>query len=136
MPSANLELVRSIYAAWGSGDLALDRFDPEISMVEADALPGGGASARGLDAVRHYIESFATYWDEIRIEPQEYIEVGDHVVVVARLAGRGKKSGVEVSRVWAYVWTLRENKALRMEGYASRDEALQAAQIRSPRQTD
>jgi ketosteroid isomerase-like protein len=125
--SANVELVRSIYEDWLRGDLAIDRFDPEISMIESDALPGGGASAHGLDAVRHYIESFATYWDEIRIEPQEYLEVGPQVVVVARLVGRGRKSGVEVSRVWAYVWTLRENKALRMEGYASRDEALQAA---------
>lgn len=49
------------------------------------------------------------------------------MVVLARLVGRGKSSGVEVSRIWAYVWTLQDNKALRMEGYASRHEALQAA---------
>ena len=70
--------------------------------------------------------SFAKYWEEIRFEPNEYIDAGDRVVVVARLIGRGKKSGVEVSRDWAYVWTVRGGKALRMEGYATRDEALKA----------
>jgi ketosteroid isomerase-like protein len=48
-------------------------------------------------------------------------------VVVARLVGRGKKSGVEVTREWAYVWTLRHGRALRMEGYGTRAEALEAA---------
>ena len=49
------------------------------------------------------------------LEPQEYIEAGDQVVVIARLVGRGKASGVEVTRTWAYVWTLRAGRALRME---------------------
>jgi hypothetical protein len=61
MASANVELVRSIYEDWLRGDLAIDKFDPEISMIESTALPGGGASARGLGAVRHYMESFANY---------------------------------------------------------------------------
>jgi ketosteroid isomerase-like protein len=72
------------------------------------------------------MESFANYWDEIRFEPQEYIEAGEQVVVIAHLVGRGKSSGVEVTRIWAYVWTLRGHKALRMEGYTDRDEALKA----------
>ena len=129
MASANVELVRSIYEDWLRGNLAIDKFDPEISMIESAALPGGGASAHGLGAVRHYMESFAKYWEDIRVEPQEFIDAGAQVVMLARLVGRGKKSGVEVSRIWAYVWTLRDNKALRMEGYASRHEALQAARL-------
>jgi ketosteroid isomerase-like protein len=96
-------------------------------MIEARELPGGGALAEGIEAVRRYQRSFRNYWEEIRFEPQEYIAAGDRVVVVARLAGRGKKSGVEVAREWAYVWTLRRGKALRMEGYATRAEALEAA---------
>ena len=46
--------------------------------------------------------------------------------MVARLVGRGKASGVDVDRVWAYVWTVRDGKALHMEGYANRAEALKA----------
>jgi ketosteroid isomerase-like protein len=123
--SDNVELVRSIYADWSRGEMALDRFDPEIVMVESSAIPGA-PSAHGLDAVRRYIESFPRYWREIRIEPQECVDAGDRVIVVARLVGRGRSSGVEVERTWAYVWTLRNGKALRMEAYADRDEALAA----------
>jgi ketosteroid isomerase-like protein len=61
------------------------------------------------------------------LEPQEFLEAGDQVVVVARLVGRGKTSGVAVTRTWAYVWTLRNGKALRMVGHADRAEALESA---------
>jgi ketosteroid isomerase-like protein len=106
--------------------MALDMFDPEMAMLESKILPGA-ASAYGIDAVQKYMESFANYWDEIRFEAQEYIDAGEQVVVVARLVGRGKSSGVDVTRTWAYVWTLRGQKALRMQGcYADHAEALRA----------
>jgi ketosteroid isomerase-like protein len=123
MPGKNVEIIRAIYDDWSRGELGLDRFDPEITMVESETIPGA-PSAEGIDAVRRYIESFPNYWADIRIEPQEFIEAGEQVVVIARLIGRGKRSGVEVERLWAYVWTLREQRALRMEAYADRAEAL------------
>ncbi|MCW3068672.1 MAG: hypothetical protein JWL67_1297 [Solirubrobacterales bacterium] len=129
MTMTNVEVIRAIYDDWLGGGLAIDKFDPEITMVESSELPGGGASAHGIDAVQRYIESFSSYWEEIRFEPEEYIEAGDQVVVTARLVGRGKASGVDVQRTWAYVWTLRANKALRMEGYSDLREALRAVGV-------
>ena len=126
MSQENVELVRSIYDDWLRGDFGGDNFDPDISMVESDVIPGA-TSAHGLDAVLRYMKSFSNYWAEFRLEPQEYIDAGDRVVVVARLSGRGKRSGIDVVREWAYVWTVRDARALRMEAYAHRDEALEAA---------
>jgi uncharacterized protein len=120
-----VEVIRSIYDDWLGGGMALDKFDPDIAMVESKTIPGA-PTAYGIDAVRRYIESFPNYWAEIRFEPQEYIEAGDQVVVIARLIGRGKASGVDVTHTWAYVWTLRGGRALRMEAYADRTEALEA----------
>jgi hypothetical protein len=125
MSHENVEIVRAIYDEWLRGGRALDMFDPEMSMLESKTLPGA-ASAHGIGAVQKYMESFANYWDEIRFEPQEYIDAGEQVVVIARLVGRGKTSGVEVTRTWAYLWTLRERKALRMVGYADRAQAFEA----------
>ncbi len=126
MSQENVEIIRAIYDGWLRGDAGFDRFDPEITMFESETLPGA-VSAVGIDAVRRYIESFTKYWAEIRFEPEEYIDAGDQVVVVARLVGRGKSSGVAVERTWAYVWAVRGSKALRMDGYASRGEAIKAA---------
>ncbi len=131
MSRENVELVERIYECWLRGEPGYEHFDPDISMVESAALPGA-ASAHGIDAVRRYIESFAKHWDDIRFEPQEYLDAGDRVVVLARLVGRGKSSGVAVERTWAYVWTLRDGKALRMEGYADRAEAMAAAGLSTP----
>jgi uncharacterized protein len=121
----DVEVVRSLYEGWLKGEMGLDKLDPEISMEESAILPGA-VSAVGIDAVRRYLERFATHWQEIRFEPQEYVDAGRQVVVVARLIGRGKRSGVDVSRTWAYVWTVRDGKALSMVGYADRAEALKA----------
>jgi ketosteroid isomerase-like protein len=125
MSQKNVAVVRSLYEGWLRGEIGLDKLDPEISMLESETLPGA-ASAYGIEAVERYMRSFAKHWEKIRFEPQEYIDAGNQVVVVARLIGQGKKSGVEVVRTWAYVWTLRSHKALRMVGYADRTQALKA----------
>ena len=125
MSQENVEVIRALHEDWLRGDMGLDRLDPEISMAESDALPGA-VSARGFDAVKRYIESFTKHWEDIRFEPEEFIDAGDSVVVVARLIGTGKRSGVPVTHRWAYVWTVRGNKALSMVGYADRAEALKA----------
>jgi ketosteroid isomerase-like protein len=121
----NVEIIRMIYDDWLHGEMAIDRFHPEIAMVESKMILGA-PSAYGIDAVRRYMESFPKYWAEIRPGPEEYIDAGDQVVVVARLVGRGKTSGVDVERKSAYVWTLRANRALRIDACADRTEALEA----------
>jgi ketosteroid isomerase-like protein len=125
MSQQNVELVRSLYEDWKRGEPGLEKFDPEISMIESAALPGA-VSAEGIDAVRRYIEGFAAHWQEIRFEPEQLIDAGEQVIVTARLVGRGKRSGIEVDRIWAYVWTLRAGKVLSMVGYADLDEAERA----------
>ena len=37
-------------------------------------------------------------WEEIRFEPLDFVDVGERVVVVERLVGKGKGSGVEVAQ--------------------------------------
>jgi uncharacterized protein len=121
----NVKIVQALYEGWLHGDLGMELLDPEISVVESSTVPGA-VEAHGIDAVRRYMEGFDKHWEAIRFEPEEYIDLGDHVVVVARLTGTGRRSGVEVSRTWAYVWTLRGGRALRMAAFDDRAEALDA----------
>jgi len=126
MSQEDVELVRRLYETWLRGEQGLELLHPEISMVESSTLPGA-VSAYGFDAVRRYIDSFAKYWEDVRFEPQELIDAGEgRVVVVARLVGKGKRSGIEVRRTWAYVWTVEGGKVRSMVGYADREEALGA----------
>ena len=52
---------------------------------------------------------------------------GDRVVVSVTTRGSGKHSGAEASWVTWQVWTLRDGKAVRGEGFSSRRAALEAA---------
>jgi ketosteroid isomerase-like protein len=49
------------------------------------------------------------------------------VVVFFNARGRGRGSAVEIDAQWAHVWTFREGKATRVEGFLDRRDALAAA---------
>jgi hypothetical protein len=63
----------------------------------------------------------------LRFATTEVIDVGsDTVVLVARLLGRGRSSGVQVEALGAAVWTLRDRTVTGLTLYQTRDEALRA----------
>jgi ketosteroid isomerase-like protein len=61
------------------------------------------------------------------MEPEELIDAGDQVVAFVRVHGRGKGSGAAVDARIAQVWTIRSERAIRLEYYGDRTEALKAA---------
>ena len=52
--------------------------------------------------------------------------MGERVFVVARHHGRGRTSGVEVGGLFAYVYTVRLAKIVRVEIFRDRNKALDA----------
>jgi ketosteroid isomerase-like protein len=75
---------------------------------------------------------WADAWDDWELEPEEYLDAGEHVVVILTQRGRSKETGIPVDMRFAQVWTLRDGRAMRMELYASVEEALEAAGLRDP----
>ena len=70
--SANLDLVRSIYADWERGDFSkADWADPEIEFVVAEGPEPG--SRTGL-AARPWVEGFLNIWENVHFEAEEYSE--------------------------------------------------------------
>lgn len=64
----------------------------------------------------------------MRLEPLEFIDAGDRVVVFSRLVGKGRGGGVGVERFSAQIATLRNGRLVRWEiGYTDREAALEAA---------
>ena len=50
-------------------------------------------------------------------------------MLVFRQAGTGKRSGVRIERDFFGVWELRDSKVVRFRLFASREQALKAAQL-------
>jgi ketosteroid isomerase-like protein len=65
-------------------------------------------------------------FESVQIEPHEFIEVGEHVVVplTAHMVGR---DGIEVEARTTWTWTIRDGAVERVCLYQDQSEALEAA---------
>jgi ketosteroid isomerase-like protein len=122
--SANLDLVRSLYAAWERGEwTSADWIDPEIEMI----VVGGPEPGRwiGLESVRAQTISFLSVWHDYRVEAEQVRELDDErMLVLTRYSGRAKTSGLEVRTEGAHVLHVRDGKVTRYVRYWDRDRAL------------
>jgi len=126
MASANVDLVRSIYAAWERGDFGSDEWaHSEIEFVAADGAETGKA---GLAATAEGVREFLSGWENFRIEADEYRELDDQrVLVLDHRSGRGKTSGLDLGQVrttGARLFHIREGKVTRLVIYLDRERAL------------
>lgn len=127
MASANLDLVRSIYGAWERGDFSSGEWaDPEIEWVSADGPSPG--SWKGLDGMAEGWREWLSAWEEFRIEVEEYRELDEErVLVLPRVSGRGKSSGLELGQMWtqgAALFHIPEGRVTRFVFYWDRERAL------------
>ena len=128
MSQAQVELVRSICAAWGRGDCGETHWvDPGIDCRFIGDTPAAGAS-KGLDGMRTAWREWLSAWQDFQVEAEEYRELDDErVLVVQRFAGRGKTSGLEIGQVWtkaASVFRIREGKVTELLLYTDHRRAL------------
>jgi ketosteroid isomerase-like protein len=126
--SANVELVRSINAAWERGEYGSVHWaHPEIEFVIAD-LPGSD-SWTGVAGMAEGWRDFLSAWDQHRIEAVEYRELdAERVLVLGHFSARGKTSGLEVGQQvrtkGANLFHVRDGMITRLVIYFDRDRAL------------
>ena len=80
----------------------------------------------GREGAAQFMAEWTGAWDEWEMEVEDYIDAGERVVVIVNQRGRSKGSGIPVDMRFAQVWTLRDGVGIRMQMYASVDEALEA----------
>ena len=129
MSQENVEIVRRLSQLLERRDWQgmTDLVDPNVEQYGTVGGLEEGKILRGLD---HIFQAFDTeldeVWDEHRIEPQEFIDAGDRVVVLQREYQRSK-SGAELVIDTASILDLRDGRIVRMQGYMDRAAALRAA---------
>jgi ketosteroid isomerase-like protein len=86
-----------------------------------------GTSYRGREGMAAYFEEAAETWEQTTVVAEEIYDLGDRVLALGRLFGRGRGSGVEVDMAQGFLSDFREGKMSRTRAYLSHDEALRAA---------
>jgi ketosteroid isomerase-like protein len=123
--STNLDLVRSIYAAWRRADFsAADWAHPDIEFAFADGPEPGRWT--GLEAMSGRYGEWLRGWKDFRAEPEEYFVVdGKRILVFVLNSGRGRTSGLVLEqRSVANYFELQDGKVTRLVIYWDRDRAL------------
>jgi ketosteroid isomerase-like protein len=127
--SENLNLVRSIFAAWEVGDLSsVDWVHPEMEYVWVHGpAPGSWTGVAGMR--ESFVGDFLNVWENFSVRADEYRELdGERVFVLVRWSGRGKASGLELfgeaRSKGAFVFHVRDGKVTELVSYFDRNRAL------------
>ena len=129
MSEENVEIVRLGYQRLNDGDIngVLELCDTDIEFRDLPDLPDSDVFI-GHDGVRDWLAKLLDASEDLRFEPEEFIDApGDHVVVVNHATARGKGSGAKVEMHFSSVWTLSDGKVIRHTAYRDHAEALEAA---------
>jgi hypothetical protein len=80
---SNVDTAQAAYEAFGRGDLEAlkENFAEDGVWVTSDELPLGGET-RGRDAILGNFAQIPNYWSSFSVEPSEFIDGGDTVVVL------------------------------------------------------
>lgn len=80
---SNVDTARAAYEAFTNGDLEAlkESFAEDAVWVTSDELPLGGET-RGRDAILGNFAQIPNYWSSFSVEPAEFIDGGEYVVVL------------------------------------------------------
>jgi len=119
----NVEIVRGVYDGWSRGDFSVgaEDFDPDVVFVLAPEFPEPG-TYEGLESLVGYVRGLLVPWSEFTIAAEELVEDGDRVIAAVLQSGVGRESGSATEFRYFQIWTLRDEKVVRLENVRTREE--------------
>jgi ketosteroid isomerase-like protein len=125
----NVAIARKVFDAGNRRDIEamLAYTDPEVELQSAIIGGAEGNTYRGHQGTRDWVAEGESAFVEFRVEPEEFRDLGDDVLVIGHIHARGRESGVEIESAGAWLLTFRGGRIVRSRGYLNPQEALQAA---------
>jgi ketosteroid isomerase-like protein len=139
MSEDDVAVVRGLYAAmadytWNENvdpaPVVGRWFHPEFVFARMGGEGVGQTGVwRGVAAAWPAMAEWLDAWDDVRIEAERIVDVGERVLVLARQTGRGKRSGVRLDIEYGELITVRDRRIVRWDLYIDRAAALRAAHV-------
>jgi ketosteroid isomerase-like protein len=129
MSQQNVEIVKRATDALNRRDV--DAYG-ELITADYELLPAmtgfTGVSFRGREGMERYFEELADTWEEFSVLAEDFRELdGECMLVLVRLEGRGKGSGIPIDALHTVLFHFRGGRISRIHSYLDRGEALRAA---------
>ena len=127
----NMKVVEAFFDAYNARNSeAMDRLlhpDAEITTISARrGLPDHWRQG----TTQRYFEQLDEAWTGLRIEVEDYREVGERVVALGLLRGAGMYSHIEVVSEFATVFVVKNSQILVVDSYDDWKAGLEAAGLR------
>jgi ketosteroid isomerase-like protein len=129
MSQENVEVARRGFHAFNRRDIDefAETFTADYEWVGAFLGVVEGGSYRGREGLARYFAEAEETWSDLTVSGEEFRDLGDRVLVLGRMEGRGRSSGVRVDTPYTMIVEFREGKISRSCAYLDHDEALRAA---------
>ena len=125
MSQENVEIIRRLWDSFAAGSVPASAFADDVEWHTARDLPDPEV-CRGLAQIaRMLAEAWATV-TEPWLQVEELLGAGDQVVVRWRGGGIGRASGIPFEWNETHVYTLADQKVVRVREYRDRETALEA----------
>jgi ketosteroid isomerase-like protein len=128
MSEGDVERLRAGYEALDRGDISVvrDFIHPEARMHDRPEIPDATTYV-GWDGIVLSLRASRETFDDFHFIPEQFHEKGDKIVVILRMTGIGRASGVPVEERIAHLWTVEDGRAVALQAYTSPADALEAA---------
>ena len=130
---SNVETAQRFVDHWNeTGEPPWDALDPDVVFViDPDSFVAG--TYRGHDGIRTLLRLTAEVFDQFRYEVDELVDLGESILALGRIRVRGAQSGATGTQSGAWVIQVRDGMIVSYRSYLRREEALEAAGLRSSR---
>jgi ketosteroid isomerase-like protein len=127
MSRGNVEIVQAGIDAFNrkDWDAVFKDMAPDLEFDNSRAV-GPTRGVYGLDQTRAVLNEVVDMWDSAQLEPHEFIEAGDEVVVPWTFHTVGR-DGIDVQARVTWSFTIRDEAIQRICMYQERQDALEAA---------
>ncbi|HKF79940.1 MAG TPA: nuclear transport factor 2 family protein [Thermoleophilaceae bacterium] len=128
MSQADVETLRALATTVAEGDATawLRAMDPAVRVYPRSEEPGVRAVYDGWDGVMEYMVNWYSQWEDYEVEPLEFLDAGDQVLVVIQERGRMDREGLNVTQEFSHSFKLREGLVVEWRMYDSHEQALEA----------
>lgn len=128
MSQDDIETLRRAIDAFNTGNMqaVAALLDADSEWDWSRSIGPDRAVYRGPEEIVRFWEEFAGGFEEIRIEIEDVIEIGDRLVAAMLSVMRGR-GGIEVEARNTWLITLRDGRLARLEMFQTQAEALEAA---------
>ena len=130
MPQDKVDLAKRVVDAYNRRDvdgLFAELATPDFEWFPAVTVALEGGGYRGRVGIEKFAADTRENWEELQIIAEEFRDLGDRVLSLGRMKGRGKGSGVPVDQPFANILDFRGDRIWRSQGYLDRAEGLRAA---------